>query len=114
MYELNIIKEEIEHERITISGKLYQYFKEWLKETKLSEQKIRILNILKREDCFVSLEDLHKELFLSLPLISYHVNGNLKSTGLYDAELIEKTNLKGGRVGVKLSNLGVMILEAIN
>lgn len=47
---------------------------------------------------------------MSLPLISYHINGNLKSEGLKDMGLVE-TAEKKGRIEIKLSTLGVLLLR---
>jgi hypothetical protein len=77
----------------------------------LTDKKMQILKLLfKKNNCCASLEDLSKETKMSLPLISYHVNGNLKSEGLKDLGLIETTETKG-RVSVQLSTLGRMLIK---
>jgi len=47
---------------------------------------------------------------MSLPLISYHVNGNLKSEGLKELGLVETKEIKG-RVEVELTTLGRLLLK---
>jgi DNA-binding transcriptional ArsR family regulator len=69
-----------------------------------------ILRILKDRQCCQSLEELSKKTKMSLPLISYHINGNLKSDGLKTMGLVETTEEKG-RISVDLSSLGRMIVR---
>ena len=47
---------------------------------------------------------------MSLPLISYHINGNLKSEGLRDLGVVSTTE-KGGRMAVELTMLGRMLVK---
>ncbi len=47
---------------------------------------------------------------MSLPLISYHINGNLKSEGLKTMGLVE-TKEEKGRVSVELTSMGRMIVR---
>lgn len=76
----------------------------------LTDKKLEILKVLNNPKCCASLEELSKKTKMSLPLISYHVNGNLKSEGLRDLGLVE-TSEKKGRVEVKLSMLGRMLIK---
>ena len=77
----------------------------------LSDQKLRIMKLLdEKQDCCASLENLSKEMKMSLPLISYHINGNLKSEGLKDMGLIETKEAKG-KIAVTLSTLGRLLLK---
>lgn len=77
----------------------------------ISDQKMRILDILNNEEnCCSSLEELSKKTRMSLPLVSYHINGNQKSEGLKKMGLIETTEL-GARVEVHLSLLGRMLMK---
>lgn len=76
----------------------------------ISEKKMKLLMILHNKDCCSSLEELSKKSKMSLPLISYHINGNLKSEGLKEMGLIE-TSEDRGRISVKLSPLGRMIVR---
>jgi len=48
----------------------------------LTDKKMEILTTLSKPNCCISLEELSKKTKMSLPLISYHINGNLKSEGL--------------------------------
>jgi DNA-binding transcriptional ArsR family regulator len=77
----------------------------------IPEKKMEILKLLATEkECCASLEDLGRKLKMSLPLISYHINGNVKSEGLKQMGLVE-TKEKKGRVEVHLSTLGRMIIS---
>ncbi len=76
----------------------------------LTDKKMMILKTLSRPDCCVSLEELSKKTKMSLPLISYHINGNLKSEGLKEMGLIDTSEARG-RIEVKLSVLGKMLLN---
>src|SRR3989338_5587657 len=76
----------------------------------LTDKKIGILKMLSKPDCCMSLEELSKKTKMSLHLISYHINGNLKSEGLKKMGLAE-TNEMRGRLEIKLSMLGRMLLN---
>lgn len=77
--------------------------------TLLTDKKMQILNVLgKKEE--TSFDDLNKEIKMSLPLISYHVNGNLKSEGLKKLGLVE-TKEKNGKSYISLTTLGKMLLK---
>jgi len=76
----------------------------------LTDKKMEILKMLSKPDCCMSLEELSKKTKMSLPLISYHINGNLKSEGLKKMGLID-TNEKKGRIEIKLSTLGRMLIR---
>lgn len=76
----------------------------------LNEKKMNILKLLSKPDCCASLEEMSKKTKMSLPLISYHINGNLKSEGLKEMGLIETTENKG-KIAVKLSTLGKMLIK---
>ncbi len=77
----------------------------------LSDRKLAILKILAEDKtCCKSLEELSRKTKMSMPLISYHVNGNLKSEGLLDLGLIDVTETKG-RLAISLSMLGRMLIK---
>ena len=76
----------------------------------LTDKKMEILKLLKKPDCCNSLEELSKKTKMSLPLISYHINGNLKSEGLKDLGLVDTTEDKG-RIAVKLSTMGRLLVK---
>ena len=76
----------------------------------LTNKKMEILKMLSKPDCCMSLEELSKKTNMSLPLISYHINGNLKSEGLKEMGLIETTEKKG-RIEIRLSTLGRMLIK---
>lgn len=76
----------------------------------LTDRKMEILKMISKPDCCMSLEELSKKTKMSLPLISYHINGNLKSEGLKQMGLAETTEKKG-RVEIKLSTLGRMLIK---
>lgn len=79
-------------------------------ENILSEKKMKLLEELEKEDCCASLEDLSKRTEMSLQLVSYHINGTLKSEGLVPLELVEKTEEKG-RTRVTLTTMGRLLLK---
>jgi len=54
----------------------------------LTDKKLEILKALNNKDCCGSLDKLSKKLKMSLPLLSYHINGNLRSEGLILVELL--------------------------
>ena len=76
----------------------------------LTDRKMDILKMLNKPDCCISLEELSKRTKMSLPLISYHINGNLKSEGLKEMSLVETTEKKG-RIEIKLSTLGRLLIK---
>ncbi|MBI1935800.1 helix-turn-helix transcriptional regulator [Candidatus Woesearchaeota archaeon] len=76
----------------------------------LTDRKMDILKMLAKPDCCMSLEELSKKTKMSLPLISYHINGNLKSEGLKEMGLAETNEIRG-RLEIKLSMLGRMLLN---
>ncbi len=79
----------------------------------LSDKKLKILQLLARDKtCCQSLDDLSKKAKMSLPLISYHVNGNFKSDGLLELGLVETQEAKG-RTAIGLSMLGRMLIEGL-
>jgi DNA-binding transcriptional ArsR family regulator len=76
----------------------------------IPDKKMEIMKILHDKNCCSSLEELSKKTGMSLPLISYHINGNLKSEGLKTMGLVETKETKG-RVSVELSPMGRMIVR---
>ena len=76
----------------------------------ITDKKMEILGELKKPDCCVSLNELSKKTKMSLPLISYHINGNLKSEGLKEMGLIDVKEQKG-RMEIGLSTLGRMLMN---
>lgn len=75
----------------------------------LSDKKMSIIKTLSKElDCCSSLEDLSKRVKMSLPLLVYHINGNMKSDGLKMMGLVE-TEEKRGRIKVRLTELGRLL-----
>ncbi|MBR9699096.1 hypothetical protein GOV09_01410 [Candidatus Woesearchaeota archaeon] len=77
----------------------------------LTDKKMKILEVLyTASDCCSSLDVLSKKVKMSMPLISYHVNGNLKSEGLKEMELVKTEDVKG-RTKISLSFLGRMLMK---
>ena len=77
----------------------------------LTDRKMKILQTLhSEENCCASLEELSKKTEMSLPLISYHINGNPKSEGLKKMGLVETVDKKG-KTEIKLSTLGNMLMK---
>lgn len=78
----------------------------------LPERKLAILTFLKSQpDCCSSLEELGERTGMSLPLISYHVNGNTKAEGLLTMGLVETHVGPRSRTQIMLSELGRLIAE---
>lgn len=77
----------------------------------IPDKKMQILKLLyNKTHCCSSLEDLSKEMGMSLPLISYHINGNIKSEGLKEMGLVQ-TKEKKGKIGVQLSLQGRLMIK---
>lgn len=79
----------------------------------IPEKKMKILRKLyDKRNCCSSFEDLSKEMDMSLPLVSYHINGTKKSKGLKELGLIE-TKEEKGKVSIRLSLQGRLIAEGL-
>lgn len=77
----------------------------------IPKRKMEIIQCLSNEkDCCASFEELSKKLRMSLPLLSYHINGSRKSEGLRSMELVE-TAEKRGKIEIRLSTLGRLIVK---
>jgi len=74
----------------------------------LTDRKLGLLKLVNEGP--KNLEQLSKQANMSLPLISYHVNGNLRAEGLKQLGLIETTEIKG-RVNVNISTLGRLLVK---
>jgi DNA-binding MarR family transcriptional regulator len=78
----------------------------------LPERKLAIVMFLKSQpDCCSSLEDLAQRTKMSLPLVSYHVNGNSKAEGLLTQGLVETHVGPRGKTQIMLTELGRLIAE---
>jgi hypothetical protein len=78
----------------------------------LPERKLAILMFLKSQpDCCASLEALAEKTRLSLPLVSYHVNGNSKAEGLLTMGLVETHVGPRGKTQIMLTELGRLLAE---
>lgn len=76
----------------------------------LTDKKMDILKLLYNNNSMIPMEELSKKTKMSLPLISYHINGNLKSEGLKEMSLVE-TKENRGRVDIYLSVLGKLLVK---
>jgi DNA-binding transcriptional ArsR family regulator len=76
----------------------------------LSDKKMHILKILDGIPEGMLLDEVAKKVKMSLPLLSYHLNGNLKSEGLKELGLIETEDSKG-RITVRLSIQGRLLVK---
>ncbi|MFW5991303.1 MAG: winged helix-turn-helix domain-containing protein [Candidatus Nanoarchaeia archaeon] len=75
------------------------------------DKKMRILKLLyQKSHCCSSFEDLSREMNMSLPLISYHINGSGKSKGLKELGLVETKESKN-KIGVQLSLQGRLLVK---
>ncbi|MBT3406264.1 winged helix-turn-helix transcriptional regulator [Candidatus Woesearchaeota archaeon] len=82
----------------------FSYYKD------IGEKKMSLLKIMHDKSCCASLDELSKRSGMSLPLISYHINGNLKSEGLKTMGLVDTEEVKG-KVKISLSTPGRMLLK---
>ena len=83
----------------------FSYYKQ------LTDKKLSILKVLySNKDCCSSLEELSKKTHMSLPLLSYHINGNLKSEGLKELGVVDTTETKG-KVTVTLTVMGRLLVK---
>lgn len=95
----------VENEIVFLPVLKFSYYK------MLTDKKMEILKLLHdNEKCCSSLEMLSKNLKMSLPLVSYHINGTLKSDGLKKLGLVETIDHKG-RIEVKLSTMGRLLVK---
>ncbi|MBI2671195.1 winged helix-turn-helix transcriptional regulator [Candidatus Woesearchaeota archaeon] len=76
----------------------------------LTDKKMKILQLLSEPNCCKSLEEISNKTKMSLPLISYHINGTKKSEGLKQLGLVDREE-KGSRVEIKLTTLGRLLLN---
>ena len=76
----------------------------------LSDKKLGILRKIRENDGVNSLEELGGLVKMSLPLVTYHVRGTKTASGLEELGLVEVRKHKG-RVGVKLTSLGKLVLD---
>jgi DNA-binding transcriptional ArsR family regulator len=76
----------------------------------ITDKKMGILRLLSEKDCCSSLEELSRKMGMSLPLVSYHINGNLKSEGLRDLGLVETLEVKG-KLHIQLSTMGDLLVK---
>lgn len=77
----------------------------------ITEKKKEIVELLYAADNHeLSLESIGQLTNMSLPLISYHINGNVKSQGLKELGLVGAREEKG-RSYIHLSTLGVILLK---
>ncbi|MFH1408490.1 MAG: helix-turn-helix domain-containing protein [Nanoarchaeota archaeon] len=75
----------------------------------LSENKLRVLKAL-HEKKEISLRELSRAMGLSVSLLSYHINGNIKYKGLKEYRLISVRD-EGKNVFISLSNMGNLLLK---
>jgi len=75
----------------------------------LTDKKLNILKHLCSRKEGLTFEALRKTTKMSPPLLSYHINGNLKSEGLVDLGLVDVSD--EGKVKVKLTMMGRMLVR---
>lgn len=76
----------------------------------LTDKKMSVLKLLYRKEAGMTMEELRKTAKMSAPLLSYYVNGNLKSEGLVAMGLAEVAE-EGRKVLVRLTMLGRMLVK---
>ncbi len=78
----------------------------------LSERKREILSFLRgAPDCCSSMDDLSKKMRMSLPLISYHINGTADSRGLAEEGFVKLITGAHGKNQIMLTEMGKLIIE---
>lgn len=75
----------------------------------LNERKLKILKTLDSEN-YTSLKELSAKLDMSISLLSYHINGNLKYKGLREFRLVVVKE-SHNQLFVKLSEMGNLLLK---
>jgi DNA-binding transcriptional ArsR family regulator len=76
----------------------------------ISPRKLKIMELLyTKKNCCSSLDQMAHELNMSLPLVSYHINGNQKVDGLKQMGLIDTVESRK-RTEVTLNTLGEMLM----
>jgi len=79
----------------------------------ISDAKISILKAIDNAGGSVtSLEQLSELSHFGKPLLSYHVQGNRDSKGLADLGLVEVDRLERGKLAVKLTTLGKLLIAS--
>lgn len=79
----------------------------------VSEAKLRILRVIDEAGGEVeSLEKLSEVSKYGKPLLSYHVQGSRESKGLADLGLVEVNRVERGKITVKLSTLGMLLIAS--
>ncbi len=77
----------------------------------ISHAKIAILQAIEKAGGSVkSLEELSKVSGYSKPLLSYHVQGGNGSRGLADLDLVEVERAERGKIEVRLTTLGKLLI----
>ena len=77
----------------------------------LTDKKLDILKVLHEDKtCCKSLEELSQKIKMSPPLVSYHINGTLKSEGLKTLGLVEVIE-KNGKIALNISTLGRLLMK---
>jgi len=77
----------------------------------LTDKKMELLKMLyKNKDCCSSLEELSQTTKMSLPLVSYYINGSAQTEGLETMGLVDVEKVKG-KMHISLSTLGRMLVK---
>ncbi|MEM3670249.1 MAG: hypothetical protein QW767_00680 [Thermoprotei archaeon] len=80
----------------------------------VSEAKLAILNAVQRSGGYVnSLEDLTDMTGFDKGQLSHHINGSIDSKGLVELGLLEAERMERGRLAVKLTALGKILLTGL-
>ncbi|MBI2145525.1 winged helix-turn-helix transcriptional regulator, partial [Candidatus Woesearchaeota archaeon] len=75
----------------------------------LTDKKLNILKLLYAKGAMAP-DEIGRELRMSPPLISYHINGNNKAEGLKQLGLLEAIQEKG-KIVIKLTMLGRLLVK---
>ncbi len=94
----------VEHDKVMLLPILkFSYYK------MLTDRKLGILKLLYSKGS-KTLEELGRETKMSPPLVSYHINGNVKAEGLKQLGVVEASEEKGKSV-VHLTALGRLLVK---
>jgi len=66
--------------------------------------------LYRNKDCCSSLEELSQLAKMSLPLVSYYINGSSQTEGLEAMGLVDVEKVKG-KIHIRLSILGRMLVK---
>jgi hypothetical protein len=76
----------------------------------INQKKMEILSAIYERGTIPSMEELGREISMSLPLVAYHLRGNRESKGLIAMNLVH-TERVDGAISLSLTDLGRLIVS---